>query len=113
MIRRIVEDYEAKLKPVDPERFGIKAHGKAEWKRYGNDEEKLSVHIHDVELPDGSELDVYLNGGFVGRITLRGGYGKFVVESNSGQAAPRAGEGSTTAISLSGGEILKGIFVKD
>ncbi len=113
MIRRIVEDYEAKLKPVDPARFGEKARGKAEWERYGNDEEELSVSIRNVNLPDGSELDAYLNSGFVGRIALRGGYGKLEIGNNSGQAAPRAGVGSTMTVSFNGAELLKGTFVKD
>ena len=108
MIRRIVEDYEAKLVPTDSARAGAKARGKAEWERYSNDEEELSVSVRNLDLPDGTELDAYLNGGFVGRLVLRGGYAKVKLESKKGDGVPRAGEGSTMTVSLNGTEILRG-----
>lgn len=37
--RRIVEDYEARLHPVDTARAGIRAEGKAERERFGNDDD--------------------------------------------------------------------------
>lgn len=113
MVRTIVEDYEAKLVPADPPRGGEEARGKAEWERYGNEEEELSVRIRKVDLPDGTSLDVFLSGGLVGRITLKGGRGWLKIESRKGEGVPRATEGNTLAVCLESATVLEGTFVPD
>lgn len=113
IVRRIVEDYEAKLVPAHPPRGGDGARGKAEWERYGNDDEELSVRVRNIELPDGTSLDVFLSGGSVGHITLRGGRGSLKIESRKGEGVPRVVEGSTLTVSLESAKVLEGTFVPD
>ena len=113
IIRTIVEDYEAKLVPAQPPRGGEGARGKAEWERYGNDQEELSVRVRNVELPDETSLDVFLSGGLVGCITLNSGRGLLKIESRKGEGVPHVTEGNTLTVSLESAAVLEGTFVPD
>jgi len=113
LFRRIVEDYEAKLAPVDTSRAGHRARGKAEWERYGNDEEELGIRVRNLDLPDNTWLDVFLNGGLVGRFVLNGGYGVLRIKSRDGAGVPHVAEGNRIEVSHSGTALLAGTFVPD
>jgi len=113
LFRRIIEDYEAKLAPVDISQAGHKAQSKAEWERYSNDEEELSIRVRHLDLPDHTSLDVLLHGGLIGTLVLSGGYGELRMKSQDGTGVPRVAEGNRIEVSLSGLTLLAGVFVPD
>ncbi len=113
MFRRIIEDFEAKLVPGDVSRAGQKTQGKAEWERYGNDEEELSIRVRHLDLPDHTSLDVLLHGGLIGTLVLSGGYGELRMKSQDGTGVPRVAEGNRIEVSHSGSAVMAGVFVPD
>ncbi len=112
-IRRIIEDYEAKLTPADVTRVGRQAKGKAEWEAYSNGEEEFSLRLRNIELEDGTMLDVYLSGRHIGRITIDRSHGEMKIESGNGRAVPRAQDADKILVALQGSELLVGIFEPD
>ena len=111
--RTIVEDYEAKLQPVDSIRAGVNAGGKAEWERFGNGEEEFDVRVRKVELQDDSTLDVYLEQQFVGQIIVRKKQGRLRIESRNGGIIPAVAARKKISVRIDGSVVLEGIFIED
>lgn len=112
-IRRIIEDYEAKLLPAGPARAGARLKGKAEWEKFASGDEEFEVRVRNVDLPDGTSLDVLLSGGLIGRIELEGNYGELLLESRNGVGVPRVHGGDKIAVTHQGSPLLEGTFIPD
>lgn len=112
-IRRIVEDYEAKLVPSGATHIGSRAKGKAEWEAYGDGGEQLSIRIRNIELAEGTIVDVLLSGGQIGQITVVGNLGELRITSENAGAVPPVRDGDTITVALQGSELLTGVFVPD
>ena len=87
--------------------------GKAEWEKFANGDEEFEVRVRNVDLPDGTTLDVLLSGGLIGRIELDGNYGELILESRKGVGVPRVHEGYKIAVTHLGTPLLEGAFVVD
>jgi hypothetical protein len=109
-MRRIVEDYEAKLSSPPGTGSG---RGKAEWERYGDGSEELSARFRKLDLPDGATVEVRIDGVAVGQAILSGGSGRLEFESAKGHEVPKAVEGQAVQVIHGGTVILEGVFEPD
>lgn len=109
-MRRIVEDYEAKLLPPPG---GGRGRGKIEWERYGDGNEELHARFRKLELADGTRVEVHLDGAVLGYAEVAGGAGSLKFESSKGQAVPKAVTGQIAEIVHGGVVLLKGVFEPD
>lgn len=111
--RNIVEDYEARLQPVDTVRAGINANGKAERELFSNGEEEFDVRVRSLEVPDDSSLNVYLEQQFVGQIVVKNKRGRLRIESRNGITVPVVAAGNKITVMLDGAVLLDGLFAED
>jgi hypothetical protein len=88
------------------------AFGFAEFEREGA-RAKLQIEVEDVNLADGTVLDVLVNGNPLAGVTLQliGGKATLVLDSSKGQTIPMIGPGSTIAVTTTGGAtVVHGMF---
>ncbi len=71
---------------------------------------RLSVQAFSVNLPSGTQLDIYVNSALVGRITIINGSGFFNIDTNNGQSVPNVSAGMPIAIRQGTIDILTGTF---
>jgi hypothetical protein len=112
-VRRIVEDYEARLTPPVPERSGSGASAKAEHERFADGVERFKVRIRKLALREGTSLDILLGDAKVGSTVLENGSALFVIESGDGRSVPRVAEGDRIAVVRGDVTLLAGVFVRD
>ena len=113
LIRRIVEDYEAKLAPPTDDPAVSTARGKAEWERFANGDHEFDVRVRGIALPDGASLDVLLDDRLVGHLALVRGRGRLTLSSRDGAAVPAARTGQTLRVVHRAVTVLVGTFVPD
>jgi hypothetical protein len=109
-MRRIVEDYQAKLRPPDERGRG---RGKIEWERHADGSEVLCARFRKLNLPDGTRVSVRLDGTVLGHARVDCGAGRIAFESWRGQAVPKAVAGQVGEIADGHAVLLRGIFEVD
>ena len=109
-MRRIVEDYEAKLRPPAGRRSGK---GKVEWERYGDGSEEFHARFRKLDLPDGASVEVRLDGVVVGYANISDGAGRLRFESTRSDEVPKAVEGQLAEVVRDGDVLLEGVFEPD
>ena len=109
-MKRIMEDYEARLRPPSGKRSGS---GKVEWERYGDGNEEFYARFRKLDLPDGTRVEIRLDGVVLGHADISGGVGRLKFESTKGQDVPKAVTGQVAEV-VHGGEVfLTGVFKPD
>lgn len=103
-VKRIVEDYEARLSSLQ----GRKARGKAEWERYGNGETKFDLAVKGLEVPEGISVEVLSDGVDVGTFQIKRGRGQLVIDN-----PPFRPEPGTTITIVSGAILMSGDWEVD
>ncbi len=109
-MKRILEDCEAKLRPPPGRRRG---RGKAEWERYADGSEELDARFRKLELPDGSSVEVRLDGAVLGCASVSAGAGRLKLESLKGEEVPKAVPGQVVEVVHDGVALLAGVFKPD
>jgi hypothetical protein len=109
-IRRIEEDYEAKLRPPDGARSGK---GKAEWERYGDGSIEFDARFRGVDIADGSKAELRLDGVILGYADVIGGVGRWRASTENGDDVPTVMSGQVVSIVRDGRILLSGTFVPD
>lgn len=99
--RGVARELEARLAAPS----GGGACGKAERKWYSDGTGRLKVRVRDLDLPDGTEVSLSVNGHVVAVTTVRSGKLDLDTESENASTVPEAAPGETLAI-VYGGEIL-------
>jgi len=107
--QRVKQELEARLASSS----ASNTRGKAERKWYTDGSERLKVRVHDLDVPDGSQVSVTIADRKVATQTVHGGWLDLDIESNPGRAVPDARMGESLAIEC-GNEILaSGEFAHD
>jgi hypothetical protein len=109
-MRRILEDYEAKLRSPPGKKGGK---GKVEWERYGDGGEELHARFRRLDLPDGATVEIRLDGAILGNATISSGAGRLKFESQKGGVVPKATAGQLAEIVHEGMVLLAGVFDPD
>lgn len=58
IVRRVLEEFEARLEPASAAGPGRDGRGKMEYKRYGNGRQRMKIKCRGLELPDGTKLEL-------------------------------------------------------
>ena len=112
LFRRIVEDYEARLAP--PAATGGKhGSGKAEHERFEDGEVQFEVRGRGLELAEGAELQVRLNGEEVARVVVRRGGTSLRLSNRKGHTIPVVRAGDRLEVTHRGLVVLAGSFQPD
>jgi hypothetical protein len=111
-IRTVTQEYEAQLTPTGSG-IGSHARGQSEWKRYKDDTRKFKVSVSGLEVPDGTVLDIALDGWKIGEMTIQRGISRLCRETEKGTYAPPVGADQELQILLGGKLILQGKFYEE
>lgn len=110
MLRRIVEEYEARLSPPEDRLSAPK--GKSERKRYGDRQERLKVTARNLDLPDGVIAQIVVNDQVQGERPVTGGRIRLDVTSPS-HPVPRVSTGDVIQVKAAGEVHLAGTYRPD
>jgi hypothetical protein len=113
LFRRIVEDYEARLAPPGPTAAPDAASGKAEHERFEDGEIQFEVRGRGLDLADGTELDIRLNGELVARTSVSRGRASLRLSTRTGDPVPRVRAGDRLDLAHRGIVLLVGSFDPD
>jgi hypothetical protein len=112
--RRIVEDYETRLAPTpDAGAAFARASGKSEHERFADGEIEFEVRIRDIDLPDGTSLEMRVNGFFVTSTAVARGKVDVRLSHHGGDTIPPCGAGSRVDVLLGPRTVMSGIFQPD
>jgi len=111
-IRNVLQEYEAQLKPTPAGAStpAHKAHGKAEWKAYGDGTRRCKVWISRLNLPEGAVLELAVNGQPMDRMVVRQGAARYKRESERGEVVPVVELNQVLQVCYVGQVILEGEF---
>lgn len=110
-IRSVREELEVKLRPtVAGTPLAASARGKGEWKVYGDSSRQCKLSVTNLNLPDGTELQVELSGRLVADMIVDRGTARFRRESERGEIVPSVQANEVLQILLHGKAILEGSF---
>ena len=88
---------------------GITPKGRAEYRERANSQ--LNVQVEGVNLPDGTLLNVLINGNPVGQISLAIQRGSLQLNTNDNQAVPTITQGASVVVTdASGTTVVAGVF---
>lgn len=89
---------------------GLVPRGEAEAKTFVDGNRKFEIHVTNVNLPDGTLLNVAVDGAQVGTLRLIGLTGEFEVETRDGQPVPQINSRTRVIVSNAAGTIVAGSF---
>jgi hypothetical protein len=113
LFRRIVEDYEARLAPPGPTAIRHPASGKAEHERFEDGEIQFEVRTRRLELANGTEVEIRLNGEAVSRVAVARGAMSLRLSNHKGDTIPTVRTGDRLEIVHRGEVVLAGSFLPD
>ena len=90
---------------------GKTPHGHAEFRsQTGRNRSQFNVEVENVNLADGTSLEVDVNGAKVGTLTLKLGEGELELNSQDGEVVPAVQKGDVVTVVSTVGAILSGAF---
>jgi len=90
---------------------GLVPRGEAEAKTFVDGNRKFEIHVANVNLPDSTVLNVFVDGAQVGTLRLVGLMGEFEVETQDGQTVPPINSRTRVIVSNAAGiTIVAGSF---
>jgi hypothetical protein len=109
--RSVLEEFEVKLQALTAEASA--ARGKGEWKVYEDGSRQCKVSLTDLELPDGTGLQLTVNGRIIADVTVGRGSVRFRRETEKGESVPHVRANEVLQILLDGRAILEGSFYSE
>lgn len=106
-IRNVLTEFEAHLEATEA---GGNITGKSEWKQYGDGTFRFKIFVRNIELPDGSQIDVLLDDVRVMQLTVQDNQTKADLESPIQLGIPKVQAGQVLRVKF--GEIIwaEGIY---
>lgn len=90
---------------------GKTPHGHAESRsQTGRNRSEFKVEVEDVNLADGTSLEVDVNGAKVGTLTLKLGEGELELDSQDHDIVPAVKKGDVVTVVGAAGALLSGAF---
>ncbi len=106
-IRNVLQEFEAHLQPVPPE---SKTRGKSEWKKYTDQSQRLKVKTSGLNLPEGTPLEIMIDGQKIGEMTLQGKLARFERDSEKGEYVPQVEADQVLQVLFRGEVIAQGKY---
>lgn len=110
---RETEDFEARLRPLNPSGVAGQATGKAEREAWTNGNAEFEAWVRGLELPDGEDLEFVINGTTLGTAEVRGGHARLEYDSRLGDDVPPVGIGQLLEVVHRGNVLMIGHFTED
>jgi hypothetical protein len=107
-IRSVIEEFEVKLQASIAE--ASTARGKGEWKVYEDGSRQCKVSVNNLKLPEGTQLQLTVNGRVITTLTVERGNARFRRETEKGELVPHVRANEILQILLDGKVILEGSF---
>lgn len=108
---KVLEEKEARLRPSASVQGGSSS-GKSERKRYSDGEERLKVRARDLDVPDGTEVEISIAGAVVAGARAEDGRIRLDLSSRR-QSVPVVADGDVIQLAVSGRPLLEGTFRPD
>ena len=110
-IRSVSEELEVKLRPIaDGALLTTSSRGKGEWKLYGDGSRQCKVSVTNLDLPDGTELQLQVRDRLIGEMIAERSIARFRRESERGEIVPSVQANDVLRVLLQGKVILEGSF---
>ena len=109
--KAILEDYEAKILPI--KNSHVTGKGKVEWERYGSGEVEFELKLKKLNIPDGTSLEVHLNGRHLGSAEVQSSRAVFLLVNVRGDVVPRIRSGDLLEVHKDGVAVMSGEFDLD
>lgn len=119
-VGRVVEDFEARLQPVQQEGPAWMASGKAHRERYADGRIDFDLRCRGIrtntgtpKVPVGATLEVALGETVIARVPLRQGHVRLALSSRKGDRVPTVNAGTAISLRYEGTVLLRGTFELD
>lgn len=112
-IRTILQEYEAKLTAINSGAWFFKPAGKMERKKYGDGHKRLKVVFRRFKVPDGQQVDIFINDQLIGKVAVKQGTGRYELLSENGDTVPEISPDDVAEIRYLDQVIVRGIFYLD
>jgi hypothetical protein len=119
-IGRVVEDFEARLRPLQQEGPTWMAFGKAHRERYANGREEFDLRCRGIRtntgeprIPSGAAIEVLLGETVIATAPLRQGHLRLILSNRKRQEVPKVQEGTVVSVRYQGTILLRGVFALD
>jgi hypothetical protein len=113
-LRRIVEDYEARLTPAaDAGSAFARAAGKCEHERFEDGDLDFELSVRGIDLPDGITLHIDVDGSPAAFALVERGVCRLKRRRTRGESIPDVRDGTTIEIRLDSRVVLRGVFTAD
>lgn len=106
--RSVIEEFEVKLQASTAEASA--ARGKGEWKVYEDGSRQCKVSVNNLKLPEGTQLQVTVNGRVITTLTVERGSARFRRETEKGELVPHVRANEVLRVLLEDRAILEGSF---
>lgn len=110
--RSVLQEYEARFVP-SPSGACPAARGKAEWKVYGNGTRRGKVSLSNLDVPDGTVLELVIEGQQIARLSVHRGKARFRRETERREDVPVVDVDQLLQITYAGQVILHGRFYSE
>ena len=111
--RRIVEDFEADLRPTLLNEYSQTGKGEVERELYADGTSELKLQFSRTNIPDGANVSLLINGTKTGDFQVSKGRVYKKINTQSGQTVPPVKAGDTAEVEYEGTVILSGTFYLD
>jgi hypothetical protein len=109
-IRDVMQEYEAQLQPtrVGAVTTSRSAHGKGEWKVYGDATRQCRIRVSGLKISDGAVIQLSVSGRQITELMVQGGRAAYKRQSERGEAVSEVAPGQLLQVSYAGQIILEG-----
>ena len=111
--KRKLSEIEANLYKVPTPKFFRSPKGEVEYKDYDDGEKQLEAKFYGIKAPDGSMVELKLNGTSILNFSLKNGRINVKLSSNEGHQIPKMTVDDIVEIALNGTVMLQGKFLPD
>jgi hypothetical protein len=113
VIRRVLEELEARLEPASQAASHGASKGKLEFKRYGDGRQRMKISCKKLDLPEGAELQLVSGDTIVAVLEARKGRAEIDEERDGSEETPPLAAGDVVRLCHQGVPLLSGRLYLD
>ena len=113
VIRRVLEELEARLEPASQAVSHGASKGKLEFKRYGGGRQRMKIKCKGLDLPEGADLQLLCGATVIAVLEARKGRAEIDEEHDGAADAPPLAAGDVVTLCHQGLPVLSGQLYVD